>query len=77
MPLANKPQLPSPPWPIKIKENFLHEPVNRCISKTNIDEVDWFNDYFYSDMFALDFDCFFQLLTQKGFSHFVIDTFDW
>ena len=40
MPLVNKLELPSPPKPIKIKENFWREY-----------EISWSND-FYSDMFC-------------------------
>ena len=64
MPLANKLNYLAPPspQPIKMKENFLNEQVDRYRLKTNMDEINWSND-FHSDMFSLDFDRLFQLLT--------------
>ena len=38
-PLANDLLLPSPPEPIKIKENFLREQIDRCRLKTNLKEI--------------------------------------
>ena len=29
--------------------------IHKCRLKTNMDKIDWFND-FYSDMFSLNFD---------------------
>ena len=46
--------------------------VERCRLKTNMDEINWFND-FYSDMFSLDFDSLFSTVDLQSFSHFVID----
>ena len=36
-------------------ENFLSEQIDRWRLKTNMDEINWSND-FYSDMFSFDFD---------------------
>ena len=30
-----------------IKENFLSEQVDRCRLKTNVDEINWFNESFF------------------------------
>ena len=46
MPLANK--LPSPSYPIKIKENFLRKQIDRCRLKTNVDGVNWCWTHKYS-----------------------------
>ena len=49
---------------MKIKENFLREQIDRCRLKANLDDIDWFNDY-YSDMFSLDFDSLFSTVDSK------------
>ena len=54
MPIASNFYLPSPPYPIKIKENFLSEQVDRYRLKTTTGEINWSND-FYLDMLSLDF----------------------
>ena len=72
MPLANKLQLTSLPQPIKIKENFLPDQIDRCRLKTNMDEINWSNDFYNSDLFFLDSDCLFSTIDLKSFSHFVI-----
>ena len=73
MPLANKLELLSPPLPIKIMKNFLREHIDRCRLKTNMDEINWCND-FYLDMLSLDFDGLFLTVDLKSSSYFVIGT---
>ena len=48
---------------IKLCEEKLHCNLayNRCRLKTNMDEINWSND-FYSDMFSLDFDSLFLII---------------
>jgi len=41
--------------------------------ETNMEEINWSN-YFYSDMFSLDFNCLFQIVDLESFWYFVIDT---
>ena len=73
IPLANKLYLPSPPEPLKIKENFLCEQIGTGRLKTNLDGINQLND-FYSDMFSFAFDCLFSTFDLKCFWDFVIDT---
>ena len=60
--------------PIKIRENSLLEQIDRSRLKTNVDEINWSND-FHSDMFH--FDCLFLTVDLKSFSHFAIDPINW
>ena len=58
-------------------ENFLSEQIDRWRLKTNMDEINWCND-FYSDMFSFDFDRLFSTVDlYKTLWHFVIDAINW
>ena len=61
---------------MKTEENFLSQQIDRCTLETNMDEMNWSND-FYSDMFFLDFDSDFSTVDFERFTHFVIDTINW
>ena len=67
--LADKLKLPSPCYPIKIKENFFSEQGDVSRLKTNMDEINWSQPYdqkrIYSYMYIKSF---------LSFLHFVIGT---
>ena len=52
-------------------ENFLSEQIDRWRLKTNMDEINWSND-FYSDMFSFDFDRLFSTVDLKKFLAFCL-----
>ena len=57
MSLANELELPGPPQPIRIKENFLSKQVDRYKLTTNMDETNWSNFVQYYSWVYIDKKC--------------------